>query len=115
MVRGSIAKSEEQVRFYKRLTAREFDQLDYEDIVFCAKILADKKAEESRERMTAASFTAWQIMRVNGYKKSWTAHLKVVGLTKEKPKRTKIDKDEKKKAVFDALQIAQRLKRNGKS
>jgi hypothetical protein len=48
MVSEGINSREDEIRFYDRLTADEFDDLPYEEIVFREQMIAKKHSEDLR-------------------------------------------------------------------
>jgi hypothetical protein len=107
MVREFIENREAEVKYKMMLTSGDFNKLPYNDISFFYNKMQEEKAEEVKRNLISASFTAWQIMRTNGYKKSWENHLILLGL--KKPINKKIDKTEKEKALRVAEKIQARL------
>lgn len=55
--------------------------------------------------MIAASFTAWQIGRINGLKSSWSEYLDMIGLGEKK----EVTEEETKETTATGLRILKRL------
>lgn len=51
--------------------------------------------------MEAACFTAWQVLRGNGYKKNWNHYRKAMGFGKDSDKVTKEGRDTAIGAALD--------------
>jgi hypothetical protein len=112
MVSEGINSREDEIRFYDRLTAEEFDDLPYEEIVFREKMIAKKHSEDLREKMTVVSFGAWQQLRYKGLKMGWGKYLEELDLHPTKKKR--LDKHEKIETYKQALSLHERLKKGRK-
>lgn len=97
------------VKSYLRLCEREFCELEYVDVTFYSEHIAEEKANSYRETMEAASFTAWQILRSKGLKKTFKEWLKAHGLQPEK--RRKIDKKEKEELKKKLTSLFEKIER----
>jgi len=104
VVKDAIREGEDEVRYHLGLSLSEFNAMDYEGIVFHGRMLSRDRQQRSRRGMIEASFTAWQIMRGKGYKKTFKQHLKALGLAPKK----KIDKETAQRTREEADKIYKR-------
>jgi hypothetical protein len=103
-----VEQAERDVRYRWRITRRELEALDYAEYREMADALQENRVQEYKDRMTAATFTAWQIIRSQGGKMKWEKHLKAVGLG---PDSAKVNAEEKKKAQEIASMLHQKFGR----
>lgn len=91
------------------MNLERFLNLEFEDFVFQAEMLADEKAEEVRNSMVASAFTAWLM---NPGKMDFEEYLRGLGLV---DKDESIPQDEKQRMIAESLAVAERIKRADKS
>jgi len=83
----------------------------YTDLQFYIEQLSKKKAEEQRSKLIAASFTAWQILRIrDGLKLEWEDYVAKLGLSK----RIKLTKEDLKREEQKAKANVQRILKKAK-
>lgn len=71
-------------------------------------MLTKQKVDDYKNRMEAASFSAWQIIRSEGkYKKGWLEYRNGMGLGKSR--NTRINKEEKEVALKAAASLHERI------
>lgn len=81
--------------------------LDFAELVFRSSMIEREKADQVKNSMIAASFTAWQIITSNGGKLDWDKHILALGLTDKPPK---ISDKAKKLMVDKAYYVADKIK-----
>jgi hypothetical protein len=106
-----VEQAERDVRYVWRITRSQLNALDYAEYRDMVDTLHERRAQEYRERMIAATFTAWQIIRSQGGKMKWEKHLKAVGLG---PDSAKIDAEEKKQTQAIAAMLHLKVGRGKK-
>ena len=83
----------------------------YTDLQFYIEQLSKKKVEEQRGKLIAASFTAWQILRIrDGLKLEWEDYAAKLGLSK----RIKLTKEDLKREEQKARANVQRILKKAK-
>jgi hypothetical protein len=89
-----------------KLSERQFEELDFVELLFWYDSLDREKVLRQREQMTAAAFTAY--LSGAGAGKSWDVFLRGLGLAeKVKP----LTKEAKKKIIQKSRSIADRIMR----
>lgn len=73
--------------------------------MFRADFITDRKKEENKNIMIAASFTAWQIGRFQGLKISWEQYLRMLGYGK----KSEIDENQARETSAIGLRILKKL------
>lgn len=76
--------------------------MQYSEYYFRSTFFAEKKVEEEKERLINASFTAWQIVRQSGEKRSWYDYLSSFGL---------YDKPKVKTSIEEAIETSNNIDR----
>ena len=90
------------------MTARQLETMEYGEYVFRAGMLAKRQVQAAKEKLIAASFTAWQMISFQGGKIPWRRHLEAVGLLE--PKR--LTKKELAETTETVKRIAAKLTEN---
>ena len=91
------------MRHYLRIGAGALDTVAFEELVFHATCIDAERARETKDKMVAAAFVAYQL---SGNKKTFGEHLRSLGLMEpEKP----ITKEERHQMAQDALSRVQRI------
>lgn len=85
------------------LTSKQFDNIELEHIFFVRDMLLRRQTDAAKERMIAASYTAWQMQ--TSCKLSFGDYLKKLGLIESE----KISKDEKQELIDRARKTAERI------
>lgn len=100
-----VEDSEREIRYNNRLTFEQLMEMDYVEYHFQCDYLREKKAEDTKNRWIAASFTAWQINSFNGLKRSWNEYLRDLGLAekKEVTKRQKVELEQTTARILKKL------------
>ena len=89
------------------MTEAEFGELDFEEFIFRLEMLTEEKRENSKQRMIAASFTAWQMRET---KTTFDEYLRIFGLAE---KQGKIPKEVRRKMIDRSIAIAERIRKAG--
>lgn len=80
--------------------------MPYEDVDFRAGFMLRERQRVEKERLVAASFTAWQLLQVKVAKlPAWGRYIKQLGLSDDLP----VTKEELKREADQAMKNAERI------
>jgi hypothetical protein len=97
---------EDLVRFNDKLTEAQLDSIVYSELNFRGNFMLKERLRIERERLIAASFSAWQMLQGTVEKlPQWNKYVKQLGLSDE-PEGTKEDL---KREAEHAMNNAQRI------
>lgn len=74
---GEIERAERLVRFDGRMSSKEFGDMLFVDFAFFSETIILHEAQERKEALKAAAFTAWLL---TDNRKSFTEYLNALGL-----------------------------------
>ena len=78
----------------------------YDDLDFRGCYIQEERRRVERERLTAAAFNAWQVLRAKSDKfPPWRKYIKQLGLSEELP----ITKEELKREANQAMKNAEKI------
>lgn len=86
-----IAKRKDEVRYYLRLTRKQFGELEFSETVFYSKMIESEKAERRRELMQAAVFPEY--LQGKFKEKSWSKLINNLGIGEPENRYTKEDRE----------------------
>lgn len=97
------------------MSNEEFDKLPFEELVFRAEMIEEEYAEQQKNDLKTAAFTAWLVTNsVNPTGKSYKQYLSLYGLgEKEPPLSAELKAELTKKGIRKAESVLERLKQSG--
>jgi len=102
-----VAKAENDLRFYDRLTVDQFDKMEFSEYVFRSEMLQKQQAQALKDGLYYASFAAWQVLQSKGLKMGWIKYSESLGITDKKTPH--LSSDEKADAISAAINIHNRI------
>jgi len=109
-VREQVQNSISEIRFFDRVNLREFNETTFSEIVFRSGMLAKISGEKMKNSLISASFTAWQMLQMQGLEIGWQQYVSGLGLSETKP----IDAETKTVIAKRSFAIADAIARSNK-
>ncbi|MBN1604624.1 MAG: hypothetical protein JW915_23650 [Chitinispirillaceae bacterium] len=99
-----MKRKEDRVRYYLKLNSSEFDDTDFEHVVFISEQIEIENVERQTETYKSAAYNHWLTGAV---KKEFNAYCIELGLSPKKSK--KMSKRQKEKKIKRADELAEKI------